>query len=148
MRGRQAKYPFNPAMQRRRMYKPQHVGVHDALQKLVSRLVVTDIADAERIRYTADLLVKAKMDVTASLRTLDKLTRAFAEQIQHIRPIVVQLVSLPDGDDEQTALSTSELIYHRLRDTALRKLMPDLLGVVLGTATDCPLCKRIKKLGE
>ena len=114
---------------------------YGALQKLVTRLMRSDVADANRLRYTAAALVKAREDAAQRLATLDQLTRSFAENLEHARPILLHLAALPD-DPDQPEVTPSQLIYRRLRDVVMRRLPADVLHLALGQPCHCPVCGR------
>ena len=148
--GRHVHQPFVPSMRRIAQYtgrkkRPNRIKLspHEALQQLVSRILLSDIADADRLKYLGAALVQAKAQTADSLHLLDGLARTFAEQVQHYRPIIRDMATLPDEPDEP---NVTDAIYRRLRDTALRKMPEELIAFLLETPHNhCPCCGRKEK---
>lgn len=151
--GRHARKPFEPSMSRIAWYmgrqkRPNRrkLSPHEALQQLVSRIMLSDIGDADRLKYIGAALVEAKTQAVQALRVFDRVAQTFAEQVKHYRPIVKDLAHLPEEPDETTP---ADAIFRKLRDTALRKIPKELVAFLLDTPNNhCPCCGRKKKSHE
>lgn len=119
------------------------LSAYEALQRLVSRIMVADLTDAERAKYVAAALVKARAEASWAIHCFHQLAKSFTDQVVHFRPIAKQLSEMQDDNQKQDA--KSQAIYQRLRDTALRKMPAGLVEFLLDEpGNKCPCCGRKK----
>lgn len=142
IRGRRDKYPFNPAMNRA-PERRERIQPDAALLRLIRRLMQADVADAERLQFTADAIFKSHKEAVEAVRALDRLLASFANQVRHYKPIAQQLDAIADDPDEPPK-NNAELVYRRLHELAMRRMSPQLIALLTERSTTCPLCQELR----